>query len=250
MPILNLPHQSNQSFFKKATSHVLNLQWLLTADLYSQVDFLSLHFLIRVKFLDVFGNRLVYEFVLVNIPNHSRTTVAQIFDLAKNIDSWLSVQPIQQIENGTKRAAACRAIAVKQNNLLGYDEFGPASNWSSGYTFVFGTGGLRFKSEAGHIGHGVFNGSAPLWHFERCYVQAQWRGDGALLTRNMLRRSTASIMKDFDLNFEQGQRTSVNLIKVLILLPQLVNYKLRIFERVAIFSKTITRLTKLWNESV
>ena len=33
--------------------------------------------------------------------------------------------------------------------------------WSSGNAFVFGAGGLRFKSWAGQIGHSVANGSPP-----------------------------------------------------------------------------------------
>ena len=45
-----------------------------------------------------------------------------------------------------------------------------------GNAFVSGTGGLRFKSRAGQIGHSVANGSPPLQHFferSRCASQAQ-----------------------------------------------------------------------------
>ena len=47
--------------------------------------------------------------------------------------------------------------------------------WSSGNAFVSGAGGLRFKSQAGQIGHSVANGSPPLRHFfERsCVARAQ-----------------------------------------------------------------------------
>ena len=38
-------------------------------------------------------------------------------------------------------------------------------SWSSGNEFVFGAGGLRFKSRAGQIEHSVANGSPPLRHF-------------------------------------------------------------------------------------
>ena len=46
---------------------------------------------------------------------------------------------------------------------------------SSGNAFVSGAGGLRFKSQAGQIGHSVANGSPPLRHFfERsCVTRAQ-----------------------------------------------------------------------------
>ena len=54
------------------------------------------------------------------------------------------------------------------------NEIQPAS-WSSGNAFVSGVGGLRFKSQAGQIGHSVANGSPPLRHFfERsCVARAQ-----------------------------------------------------------------------------
>ena len=38
-------------------------------------------------------------------------------------------------------------------------------SWSSGNKFVFGAGGLRFKSRACQIEHNVANGSPPLRHF-------------------------------------------------------------------------------------
>ena len=64
--------------------------------------------------------------------------------------------------------------------------FLPAS-WSSGNAFVSGAGGLRFKSQAGQIGHSIANGSPPLRHFFKrsCVARAQWRGDGPrqLVTR-------------------------------------------------------------------
>ena len=45
------------------------------------------------------------------------------------------------------------------------------STWSSGYAFVSGAGGLRFKSRASQIENRVANGSAPLRHvFKRDYV--------------------------------------------------------------------------------
>ena len=43
--------------------------------------------------------------------------------------------------------------------------------WLSGNAFIFGAGGLRFKSWAGQIEHSVANGSPPLRHFfKRSYV--------------------------------------------------------------------------------
>ena len=38
-------------------------------------------------------------------------------------------------------------------------------SWLSGNKFVFGAGGLRFKSQAGQIEHSVANGSPSLRHF-------------------------------------------------------------------------------------
>ena len=64
--------------------------------------------------------------------------------------------------------------------------FTPTS-WSRGIAFVFGSGGLRFKSLAGQIGHSFANGSPPLKHFFKrsCIVWMQQRGDGPrqLVTR-------------------------------------------------------------------
>ena len=38
-------------------------------------------------------------------------------------------------------------------------------SWWSGNAFVSGAGSLRFKPQAGHIGHSVADGSPPLRHF-------------------------------------------------------------------------------------
>ena len=62
----------------------------------------------------------------------------------------------------------------------------PASR-SSSDAFVFGAGGLRFKSRASQIGSCVANCSPPLQHFfeSNCVAQLQKRGDGPrkLVTR-------------------------------------------------------------------
>ena len=49
------------------------------------------------------------------------------------------------------------------------------ADWSSGNAFVFGAGGLKFKSRAGQIGHSVANGAPPLRHFfeKSCVARAQ-----------------------------------------------------------------------------
>ena len=61
----------------------------------------------------------------------------------------------------------------------------PAS-WSTGNAFVTGAGGLRFKSQAGQIGHSVSNGSPPLRHlFERSCV-ARRRNDAEIGPANSL----------------------------------------------------------------
>ena len=54
------------------------------------------------------------------------------------------------------------------------------ANWSSDNAFVSGTGGLRFESRTGQIGHSVANGSPPLLRFfeKSCVARAQWREMG------------------------------------------------------------------------
>ena len=63
-------------------------------------------------------------------------------------------------------------------NLIKNIQHVPAS-WSSGNAFVSGAGDLRFKSQAGQIGHSVANGSPPLRHFFKrsCVARAQWRAN-------------------------------------------------------------------------
>ena len=59
------------------------------------------------------------------------------------------------------------------------------ASWSSVYAFVYGVGGLRFKSRAGQMGHGVANGSPPLqYFFERSYVA--WHDDAEMGLANLL----------------------------------------------------------------
>ena len=38
-------------------------------------------------------------------------------------------------------------------------------SWATGNEYASGTGGLKFKSRAGRIGHSVVNGLPPLQHF-------------------------------------------------------------------------------------
>ena len=68
-----------------------------------------------------------------------------------------------------------------------YLVFHASASWMSGNAFVTGAEGLRFKFQAGQIGHSTANGWPPLHHFfERsCVARAQLRGDGAqkLVTR-------------------------------------------------------------------
>ena len=70
-----------------------------------------------------------------------------------------------------------KSIMLQKRNLFA-TYFAPAS-WSRGNTFVFGAGGLTFKSRSGQIGHSVANSSPPLRHFfKRSWVaRARWRGD-------------------------------------------------------------------------
>ena len=72
-------------------------------------------------------------------------------------------------------------------------------SWSSGNKFVFGAGGLMFKSRACQIEHNVDNGSPPLRHFKKTCVgvlpghsERRW----ARRTPYMLWRITASIIKE------------------------------------------------------
>ena len=80
------------------------------------------------------------------------------------------------------------------------------ASWSSGNAFVFGAGGLGFKSRTSQIEHSVANGSPSLRHFfEKSCAGAMTRR-WVPLTRYTLRRNTASIMKDliwFEMLIEQ-----------------------------------------------
>ena len=73
-------------------------------------------------------------------------------------------------------------------------------SWSSGNKFVFGAGGLRFKSRAGQIEHSVANGSPPLRHFfqKSCVGVLPGHNDAEMGPANSLHawRITASIIKE------------------------------------------------------
>ena len=60
--------------------------------------------------------------------------------------------------------------------------------------FVCGAGGLRFKSRAGQIGHGVAT-AAAFFRKKLCCPDAMTRR-WALQTRYTLRRNTGNVMKD------------------------------------------------------
>ena len=61
--------------------------------------------------------------------------------------------------------------------------------WLSGYTFVSGAGGLRFKSRAGQIGQSVANGSPPLRNFSGRSCAAHRRNETKMDPTNMLHAS-------------------------------------------------------------
>ena len=77
--------------------------------------------------------------------------------------------------------------------------------WPSDNAFVFGTGGLKFKSRAGQIEDSVASGSPPPQHFlERSCVACR-RNEaemGSAQTHYTIQRNTASIMKEDLVSFE------------------------------------------------
>ena len=62
----------------------------------------------------------------------------------------------QKIELTQSRPKLCNYCS--KNDFINNKQLTPAS-WSSGNAFVSGAGGLRFKSQAGQIGHSVANSS-------------------------------------------------------------------------------------------
>ena len=73
---------------------------------------------------------------------------------------------LQQIADSLKKISLVGTLLVAE-----YEK----TSWSSGNVFIFGAGGLRFKSWTGQIEHSVANSSPLLRHFfiRSCVAQVQ-----------------------------------------------------------------------------
>ena len=72
-----------------------------------------IHFLVRVKRVNVLVYSLIYKLVLLYVASHQWSAITQVFDSAENVDFILLVQSLEQIENGTECPGTNRTVAKK-----------------------------------------------------------------------------------------------------------------------------------------
>ena len=124
-------------------------------------------------------------FSIREVPSHAYFLLNQTI-----LVDGTSVAP-RLVKNVTSKLLSLRRMIVAcstANRLVG--RVG-GLGFNDGTTFIFGTGGLWFKSRAGPI-------LPPIQNFFQtsCIARVLRRRDGSLQTRYALWRNTASIMKD------------------------------------------------------